>query len=135
MLKFGTVTNINPLTARAKVQFAEDNMSSYWLPIIQKKTLKDKYYSVVDIGEQVACLMDENDGSLIEYNKETKTLTISAKTVNIIADVYNRGKFENTEGIKSSKQISDATSTMQRMREIYNSHTHPDKNQKTSQTM
>lgn len=165
MLKFGTVTNINPLTARAKVQFAEDNMSSYWLPIIQKKTLKDKYYAVVDIGEQVACLMDENsedgvilgaiytslesvpvsskdqnmikfsDGSLIEYNKETKTLTISAKTVNIIADVYNRGKFENTEGIKSSKQISDATSTMQRMREIYNSHTHPDKNQKTSQTM
>lgn len=165
MLKFGTVTNINPLTARAKVQFAEDNMSSYWLPILQKKTLKDKYYAVVDIGEQVACLMDENseegvilgaiytslesvpasskyqnmikfsDGSLIEYNKETKTLTISAKIVNIIADIYNRGKFENTEGIKSSKQISDATSTMQRMREIYNSHTHPDKNQKTSQTM
>ena len=29
------------------------------MPILQKKTLKDKYYSIVDIGEQVACLTDE----------------------------------------------------------------------------
>lgn len=67
MLKFGTVTNINPMTAKARVQFADDNITSYWLPILQKKTLKDKYYSVVDIGEQVACLMDENseDGVIL----------------------------------------------------------------------
>ena len=67
MLKFGTVTNINPLTARARVEFSNDNMTSYWLPILQKKTLKDKYYSVLDVGEQVACLMDENceDGIIL----------------------------------------------------------------------
>ena len=41
MLKFGTVTNINPMTAKARVQFADDNITSYWLPILQKKTLKD----------------------------------------------------------------------------------------------
>lgn len=154
MLKFGTVTNINPLTARARVEFAQDNMTSYWLPILQKKTLKDKYYCVVDVGEQVACLMDENcedgvilgsiytnldsvpavtkeqhlikfsDNSLIEYNKETQTLTINVKQVNIIADILNTGTFNNTAGITSLANISDLTSSMQFMREKYNSHTH-----------
>ena len=111
MLKFGTVTNINPLTARARVQFADDDMTSYWLPVLQTKTFKDKYYAMPDIGEQAACLMDENcedgvilgaiytnldevpavtkeqhlikfsDNCLIEYNKETQTLTINVKQV------------------------------------------------------
>lgn len=154
MLKFGTVTNINPMTAKARVQFAEDNITSYWLPILQKKTLKDKYYSVVDIGEQVACLMDENcedgvilgaiytsldevpaisnlqhlikfeDGSFIEFNRDTQMLTIVAKTLNIIADVINTGKFENTDGIVSNSDITDKTSSMQSMRDTYNSHNH-----------
>ena len=67
MLKFGIVTAINPLTAKARVEFADDNILSYWLPILQKKTLKDKFYSIVDVGEQVACLMDENseDGVIL----------------------------------------------------------------------
>ena len=154
MLKFGTVTNINPLTARARVEFANDNMTSYWLPILQKKTLKDKYYSVLDVGEQVACLMDDNcedgvilgaiytnldevpavtkeqhlikfsDNSLIEYNKETQTLTINVKQVNIIADILNTGKFQNTGGITSNSDITDKKSSMQAMRDVYNGHNH-----------
>ena len=165
MLRFGTVTSVNHLTARARVEFAEDNMTSFWLPILQKKTFIDKYYSVVDVGEQVACLMDENseegvilgaiytnlddvpasikeqhlikfsDGSLIEYNKETQTLTISVKSVNIIADILNTGTFTNTAGINSDADITDKTSSMQDMRDTYNDHTHPDKNQKTTSTM
>ena len=154
MLKFGTVTNINPLTAKARVQFSDDDITSYWLPIIQHKTLKDKFYSMLDIGEQVACLMDENsedgvilgsiytgldsvpgiskeqhlikfeDGSFIEYNKETQTLTIVAKTLNIIADIINTGKLENTDGIISNADVSDRISTMQSIRDVYNQHTH-----------
>lgn len=154
MLKFGTVTNINPLTAKARVQFSDDNIISYWLPIIQHKTLKDKFYSMLDVGEQVACLMDENsedgvilgsiytsldsvpgiskeqhlikfeDGSFIEYNKESQMLTIVVKTLNVIADIVNTGKFENTDGIVSNSDVSDRVSTMQTMRNIYNSHTH-----------
>ncbi len=154
MLKFGIVTNINPLTAKARVQFADDDVTSYWLPILQQKTLKDKYYTVCDIGEQVACLMDENaedgvilgaiytnldsvpgisqnqhlikfeDGSFIEYNKETQMLTIVAKTLNVVADIVNTGKLENTEGIISNSDIIDKTSSMQAMRDVYNPHTH-----------
>ncbi len=154
MLKFGVVTNINPLTAKARVQFADDDVTSFWLPILQQKTLKDKYYVVCDIGEQVACLMDENsedgvilgaiytnldsvpgisqnqhlikfeDGSFIEYNKETQMLTIVAKTLNVVADIVNTGKLENTDGIISASDITDHTSSIQAMRDIYNPHTH-----------
>ena len=154
MLRFGTVTNINPLTAKARVEFADDNMISYWLPILQKKTLKDKYYSVVDVGEQVACLMDENcedgvilgaiytnldevpaisssqhlvkleDGSFVEYNRENEMLTVVAKTINLIGDVVHTGKLENTDGITSNSDITDKTSSMQAIRDTYNSHTH-----------
>lgn len=60
MLKFGVVTNINPILAQARVQFADDDVLSYWLPILQQKTQKDKFYAIPDIGEHVACLMDEN---------------------------------------------------------------------------
>ena len=154
MLKFGIVTAINPLTAKARVEFADDNILSYWLPILQKKTLKDKFYSIVDVGEQVACLMDENsedgvilgsiytsldevpgiskdqhiakfeDGSFIEFNRDTQMLTIVAKTLNIIADVINTGKFENTDGIVSNSDITDKISSMQSMRDTYNAHNH-----------
>ena len=154
MLKFGIVTAINPLTAKARVEFADDNILSYWLPILQKKTLKDKFYSIVDVGEQVACLMDENsedgvilgsiytsldevpgiskdqhiakfeDGSFIEYNKENQMLTIVAKTVNIVGDIYQTGFLENTDGILSATDITDKKSSMQAMGDIYNGHTH-----------
>lgn len=154
MLKFGIVTAINPLTAKARVEFADDNILSYWLPILQKKTLKDKFYSIVDVGEQVACLMDENsedgvilgsiytsldevpgiskdqhiakfeDGSFIEYNKENQMLTIVAKTVNIVGDIYQTGFLENTDGILSATDITDKKSSMQTIRDIYNGHTH-----------
>lgn len=154
MLRFGTVTAINPLTAKAKVQVAEDNMVSFWLPILQQKTNKDRFYSIVDAGEEVACLMDENsedgvvlgaiytglnevpaqsekqhiikfeDGSFIEFNKETQNLTISVKTLNIIADIINNGTFQNTDGITSDADISDEKSSMQAMRDVYNGHSH-----------
>lgn len=154
MLKFGKVTNINALTARARVQFADDDLTSYWLPVMQNKTYKDRFYSMVDVGEQVVCLMDENcedgvilgsiytnlddvpaiskeqhiarfeDGSFIEYNKEHQMLTIVAKTLNIVADIVNTGKLENTDGIVSNSDIVDNISSMQTIRDIYNSHTH-----------
>ena len=154
MLRFGIVTAINPLMARARVEFADDDMNSFWLPVLQKKTLKDKYYVMVDVGEQVVCLMDENsedgvilgaiytnldavpaifkeqhmvkfeDGHFIEYNKETQTLTIFAKNLNIIADILQTGTLKNSDGITSDADITDKKSSMQKMRDIYNVHKH-----------
>lgn len=68
MLKFGIVTNIDEKQATARVQFQDDDdIPSDWLPVLQSKTLKDKFYILPDIGEQVACFMDENleDGVIL----------------------------------------------------------------------
>lgn len=94
--------------ARVRVQFPDlDNMKSYWLPVLARKSQNDKYYAMPDIGEQVACLMDENfedgvvlgaiysdvdavpvqsadkarvtfkDAAYIEYDRAAHTLTVS----------------------------------------------------------
>ena len=165
MLKFGTVTSINPKTARARVQFVQDSMTSFWLPVLQNKTFKDKFYSMPAVGEQVACLMDENsedgvilgaiytaddvpiietekqvsanfeDGTFANIDKETQTLTLSFPNIRLIGNITHEGTLSNSAGINSSADITDKKSSMQAMRDIYNNHTHPDKNTKTTSTM
>jgi phage baseplate assembly protein V len=170
MLRFGIVTNIDESTAKARVKFAEDSLLSYWLPVLQSKTLVDKFYCLPDIGEHVACLMDEKsedgvilgniyskqdkvpvaskdkfhisfeDGTQLEYDKKyhilsaiiigsaniqvAEILNINAPSIAIRGNVYHEGLFTNTDGINSNGEISDHTSSMQAMREIYNSHKH-----------
>ncbi len=154
MLRFGIVSQINPVLAQARVSFEDDESTSFWLPILQTKTLKDKFYSMPDIGELVACLMDENseDGvilgaiyssedvpvvtsekqislnlennSLINIDKETNTLTITFQNININGNINHTGILINTDGITSQADITDKKSSMQAMRDIYNPHTH-----------
>ena len=154
MLRFGIVSQINPVLAQARVNFGDDESTSFWLPILQTKTLKDKFYSIPDVGEQVACLMDENseDGvilgaiystedvpavtsekqislnlannSLINIDKETNTLTITFQNINLNGNINHTGMLINTDGITSQADITDKTSSMQAMRDIYNPHTH-----------
>jgi len=154
LLRFGIVSQINPLLCQARVSFGDDDSVSYWLPVIQTKTLKDKFYSMPDIGEQVVCLMDENsedgvilgaiystedvpvtqsekelsvnleDGSGINANKETNTLSVIFKNIKFVGNIEHDGILKNTKGIKSDADITDKTSSMQTMRDIYNPHTH-----------
>ena len=154
MLRFGIVSQINALNAQARVSFQDDESTSYWLPALQTKTRNDKFYVMPDIGELVACLMDENsedgvilgtiystedvpvtqsekeismnleDGSYINANKESQTLTVAFSTMKLIGNIEHEGTFTNTAGIKSNADITDKTSSMQAMREIYNPHTH-----------
>ena len=154
MLRFGIVSQIDPVNVQARVSFEDDESTSFWLPIIQTKTLKDKFYAIPDIGEQVACLMDENsedgvilgaiystedvsttqsekqlsvnleDGSYINADKENKTLTVAFSKMKLIGNIEHEGTFTNTAGIKSNADITDKTSSMQAMRDVYNSHTH-----------
>lgn len=154
VLRFGIVSQINPLIAQARVNFGDDDSTSFWLPVLQTKTLKDKFYSMPDIGELVACLMDENsedgvilgaiystadvpisqsekelsinleNGSFINANKETQTLTVAFENIKLVGNIQHEGTFANTEGITSQSDITDKTSSMQAMRDIYNPHTH-----------
>ena len=154
MLKFGIVTNINPTLAQARVQFADDDILSYWLPILQQKTQKDKFYAIPDIGEHVACLMDDNseegvilgaiysaldstpassktqlmikfeDESFIQFDKTTGILTLKFNGIDVISDINQTGKLQNSAGIISAADVSDNTSSMQVIRDKYNPHTH-----------
>lgn len=154
MLRFGIVSQIDPINVQARVSFEDDESTSFWLPVLQTKTLKDKFYAMPDIGEQVACLMDENsedgvilgaiyssedvsatqsekqlsvnleDGSYINADKENQTLTVTFSKMKLIGNIEHEGTFTNTAGIKSNADITDKTSSMQAMRDVYNSHTH-----------
>ncbi len=154
MLKFGIVTNINPTLAQARVQFADDDILSYWLPILQQKTQKDKFYAIPDIGEHVACLMDDNseegvilgaiysaldstpvssksqlmikfeDESFIQFDKTTGILTLKFKGIDVISDINQTGKLQNSAGVISAADVSDNTSSMQVIRDKYNPHNH-----------
>ncbi|WP_047243931.1 phage baseplate assembly protein V [Chromobacterium subtsugae] len=52
----------------ARVSFPDlDGLVSGWLPLTMRKTLRDKECLTLDVGEQVACLMDEtfDDGCIV----------------------------------------------------------------------
>lgn len=65
MLKIGTVTKVDHAKALAKITFAEEqgrdggNKFAVWLPMLHLHTKDDKYYTMPDKGELVACMMDE----------------------------------------------------------------------------
>lgn len=154
MLKFGIVTKVDPKKAQVRVRFAEDDHQSFWLPVLQAKTMKDKFFALPDEGEQVACLMDENwedgvilgaiyssedipknqsaneialnleNGSFAHIDKETDTLTLAFSKIKLVGDVENQGNLTNTLGIKSAADITDKKSSMQAIRDVYNPHTH-----------
>lgn len=63
-MKIGIVSAIDPAKCAARVQFPDnDAVVSYWLPVVQPKTLKDRFYCMPDVGEHVVVLLDENGES------------------------------------------------------------------------
>lgn len=62
MLKFGVVTQTDPDNCRVRVQYQDnEGLESYWLAVIQRKTLEDQDYHMPDVGEHVACLVDAHN--------------------------------------------------------------------------
>lgn len=117
MLKFGLICEVDAEKGLAKVHFQDDDVPSGWLPMSVQKSLKDKYSFPFDVNEHVWCLMDEYceygviggaiyneqdqpagaaegkfviqfaDNSSIEYDRNTKTLSLQIKgDIKVIAD-------------------------------------------------
>lgn len=69
----GGVTYKTGIVAQAKPGFARarfddlDGLLTNWLPVIHQKTQNDKVIWTLDVGEHVACLMDEymEDGCIV----------------------------------------------------------------------
>jgi len=56
------VEAVDAATARVRVRFPDaDAMVSWWLEVLQQRTLGDRSYWMPDVGEAVAVLMDERD--------------------------------------------------------------------------
>ncbi len=61
ILRVGVVTQVLDGEAKVKVDIADsDYLNSYTLPVLNQKTLKDKYYSLPDVGEHVAMMFLPN---------------------------------------------------------------------------
>lgn len=60
MLKYGKVKEVDNDKCLARVEFEEDGIVSHWLQIPQAQTQAVKAFSSKNVGENVACLMDEN---------------------------------------------------------------------------
>lgn len=106
MLRFGNITEIDAAKGLARVSFDEDGIVSDWLPIAVKGSKENKHESWYDVGDFVACMMDNNiedgvvlgaiydenntppvgnkdveaktfsDGTVIKYDRSSSTLTI-----------------------------------------------------------
>ncbi len=177
MYRRGIVQEINAARAVVRVRFPDrEGLVSWWLEVLFPKTHKDKAYWMPDIGEHVACLLDEHGeagcvlgalysmadtppaqnadkahlawdgGASAEYDRATKTMAIilpEGGTLNITAPGgvtlnVNGGCLINAQdggvtingdalvngSISATGDISDATSSIQEMRNIYNSHIH-----------
>jgi len=72
-IRIGKVVLVNADKCSARVQFLDiDNFISVDLPILQRNTQNNKDYNMVDIDEQVVCVLFENTGVILGsiYNRQ-----------------------------------------------------------------
>ena len=92
MLKFGRVVEVDVSKAMAKVIFEDLNVKSGWVFVLQMRSGTDKVYSMPDIGERVACHMDENFeygvllGAIYSEKDSLPAGSGSGKTVIVLQD-------------------------------------------------
>ncbi len=76
MLRFGTVSEKDSARGLLRVEFAEDEIVSDWLPLVVSAGAKNSFFALPDVGEQVACMMDANaeNGVVLGaiYSEETQ---------------------------------------------------------------
>ncbi|MDE1713960.1 phage baseplate assembly protein V (plasmid) [Chromobacterium amazonense] len=116
-LKFGSVAEQDPDSQRVRVRLPElGQLLTAWLPVLSRKTLKDKDYWLPDIGEQVAVLLDARgedgvvlgaiyseqdavpvksaekwqrcfgDGAVLEYDRQQNQLTVNGGVKHVVVD-------------------------------------------------
>jgi len=60
MIKYGTVCEKDPAKGLLRVDFEEDQIASYWYPMVVTSVAENSFFGLPDIGEQVVCMVDEN---------------------------------------------------------------------------
>lgn len=151
-LRIGRVSALDPELGRVRVAFGDqDGMESWWLPVLQRRTLGDRTYWMPEVEEQVACLVDEGgvdgyvvgalysqadpppvtapgrahaamkDGAVVEYDRDAHRLTVDLSAAG--GDVVIR--------VPSGKNVfvggdgAKALATVDFVNNVYLTHTHP----------
>jgi phage baseplate assembly protein V len=142
MIRFGIISETDPSKGLARVAFQEDELTSDWLPYIVSKAAKDSYFYCPDVGEHVACLMDENaengvilgaiydtkaapkeagpevssvvfeDGSKVVFDRSNGSLTIDAKGEVVIKAAPKVTLEANEVEVKGNLKITGAVDSM-----------------------
>jgi len=92
MLRFGNISEININTGFARVKFLDEpDIVSDWLQICVQGTLSSKFFSMFDINEQVACLMDEHseEGVILGALYNTGTPPPAGVTADAVTVVFS----------------------------------------------
>jgi len=116
MLRFGSITEMNPETGYARVKFTDDEIVSDWLQICIMGAVGNKFFYTFDVNEQVACLMDENseDGVILGALRNDGTQPPAGVTQDIFriqfsddsAIEYNRATHELNINITGKVNIT-----------------------------
>ncbi|UGA40142.1 phage baseplate assembly protein V [Chromobacterium haemolyticum] len=116
-LKFGSVSAVDANTQRVRVRLPElGRLRTAWLPVLSRKSGRDKDYWLPDIGEQVAVLLDARgedgvvlgaifsaadavpvasvdkwhrrfaDGATLEYDRAAHQLTVSGGVQKVVVE-------------------------------------------------
>lgn len=102
MLKFGKIDAIQPETGRARVRFEDNGMVSDWIPVVVRKSKADKDFFMFDVGDHVACSMDEHcENGIIHgaiYDDANKPSGVTGDTVGVEFSDGSKVTFDRATG-------------------------------------
>lgn len=149
MLRIGKVSELQMETGRVRVVFdAEDQLVSWWLPVMQPKTLHDQVYWMPDLEEHVVCLLDEHaefgvvmgaiyseadappvaslaklhvrmkDGSTFEYDRDQHRLEITVVGGDVVVNV------DAAKHVHIGGEVGQELATKKFVQQQFNTHVH-----------
>jgi len=102
MFRFANISKIDADKCLARVTFEEDNLESDWLPVLQRGSKVNKYFSIPDIGEHVVCLMDCNaeNGVILGAIYDESVLPGDVKGADVTGADFDGDTFEYDRAAK-----------------------------------
>lgn len=91
-IRYGTVCEKDPAKGMLRVDFEEDDIPSYWMPMVTIAVVKNSFFSLPDVGEQVVCLVDSHcETGVVIGAIYSDTATPKLASDNISSAVFSDG--------------------------------------------
>lgn len=60
MIRFGNICDQDPTNGTVRVEFKDDGITSFWLPVVVSSSTGNKFFHPFETGELVACVMESD---------------------------------------------------------------------------